>query len=77
MCQLSCRGRRKRNSLLRLAHVRIEVVEVSKLGGAETGVGVCGVVALVVFDVDEDIVLSGRREQLLVLVKELDGGLGD
>ena len=44
---------------------------------AGAGVGVGGVEALVVFDVDEDVVRAGVAEEVLVLGEELDGGFGD
>jgi hypothetical protein len=63
--------------LLWLAHVRIKVVEVSQFGGPESGIGVCGVEAFVVLDIDKDIVLACLFEQLLVVFEQLDGGLCD
>lgn len=62
---------------LRLRHVRVEVVEVAELRSAEAGVGVGRVEPLVVLDVDEDIVFLGGFEEVLVVLEELDGGLGD
>lgn len=60
-----------------LAHVAVEVVEVAQLFGPGSSVGVGGVEALVVFDVDKDVVPAGLAEQLLVLGEELDGRFGD
>jgi len=47
---------------LRLRHVAVKVVEVAQQLGAVAGVCVCGVEALVVLDVYEDIVLAGCGE---------------
>ena len=60
-----------------LAHVAVEVVEVAE--GPCSGAGVCvgGVEALVVFDVDEDVVLAGLAEEVLVLGEQFDGWFGD
>ena len=60
-----------------LAHVAVEVVEVAEVFCAGAGVGVGGVEALVVFDVDEDVVGAGAVEEVLVLGEELEGGFGD
>ena len=60
-----------------LAHVAVEVVEVAEGLGSGSGVCVGGVEALVVFDVDEDVVPAGFAEELLVLGEKLDGWLGD
>ena len=62
---------------LRLTHVGIEVVEVTELLSSESGIGVGWVVALVVLDVDEDVVLLGLGEELLVVLKQLDCWLCD
>ena len=60
-----------------LAHVAVEVVEVAEGLCSGAGVGVGGVEALVVFDVDEDVVLAGLVEEVLVMGEELDGWLCD
>ena len=60
-----------------LAHVAVEVVEGAEGRGAGAGVGVGGVEALVVFDVDEDVVLAGLVLEVLVLGEVLDGWLCD
>ena len=60
-----------------LAHVAVEVSEVAQSFGPGPGVGVGGVEALVVLDVDDDVVLAGLAEELLVLGEELDGRFGD
>ena len=60
-----------------LAHVAVEVVEVAEVLCSGAGVGVGGVEALVVFDVDEDVVIAGLAEEVLVLGEELDGWLCD
>ena len=41
------------------------------------GVGVSGVEAFVVLDVDEDVVLAGECEEFEVVREEFGGGLGD
>jgi hypothetical protein len=43
----------------------------------EAGISIGGVEALVVLDVDKDIILGGCLEQEEVMLKCLDGGLGD
>lgn len=60
-----------------LAHVAVEVAEVAQFRGPGPGVGVGGVEALVVLDVDDDVVPAGFAEELLVLGEELDGRFGD
>ena len=60
-----------------LAHVAGEVGEGAEGVCAASGVGVGGVEAFVVFDVDEDGVLAGMAEEVLVLGEELDGWLCD
>jgi hypothetical protein len=62
---------------LGLWHVAVEVVEVAKLLCLEAGISIGGVEALVVLDVDKDIILGGCLEQEEVMLKCLDGGLGD
>ena len=60
-----------------MAHVAVKVVEIAQ--GLCSGSGVCvgGVEALVVFDEDEDVVLSGFVQEVLVVGEELDGWFGD
>lgn len=62
-----------------MRHVRVEVVEFSQsaVHGAVASVRVRGVETLVVLDVDEDVVLLGFGEEVLVFGEELDGGFGD
>lgn len=62
----------KAEFLLRLAHIRVEVVEVSQFCGPEARIRVSRVEPLVVLHVDEDIVLACSLEQLLVVFQELD-----
>ena len=50
-----------------LAHVAVKVVEVAQGLRSGSGVGVGRVEALVVFDEDEKVALSGFAKQLLVL----------
>jgi hypothetical protein len=52
---------------LRLAHIGVEVVEVTKLLGSESCISIRRVVALVVLDVDKDVVLPGLLEKFLVV----------
>lgn len=63
--------------VLGLGHVAVEVVEVAELLGAEAGVPVGGVEALVVLDEDVDALLVGALDELDVVLQQLDGGLGD
>ena len=60
-----------------LAHVAVKVVEVAERFCSGAGVIVGGVEALVVFDVDEDVVGAGVAEELLVLGEMLDGWFGN
>lgn len=62
-----------------LRHVRVEVVELAQaaLDCTVACIGVCWVETLVVFNVDEDVVLAGFFEKVLVLFESLDGRLGD
>ena len=60
-----------------LGHIAVEIVEVTESGSTVMGVGVGGVEAFVVLDVDEDLVLAGEGEELEVVGQELGGGLGD
>ena len=60
-----------------LAHVTVEVVEVAEHFCSGSGIGVGGVEALMVFDVDEDVVGTGVAEELLVLGEMLDGWFGN
>lgn len=62
---------------LRLTHVGVEVVEVTKLLGPESCIGVGGIVTLVVLNVNKDIVLLGLLEELLVVLEQLDRWLCD
>lgn len=64
---------------LRLRHVRVEIVEVAEgAGGSSVArVGVRGVEALVVLDVDEDVVFAGGFEKGKVVGEELSRGLRD
>lgn len=62
---------------LGLAHVAVEVVEVAERFRSGAGVGVGGVEALMVLNVDEDVVSAGVAEEMLVLGEELDGWFGD
>jgi len=65
----------KAEKLLRLTHIRVEVVEVSQFRGPESCIGVCGVVSFVVLDIDKDIVFLCFFEQFLVVFEEFDGWL--
>ncbi len=67
----------KAEILLWLAHVRVEVVEVSQFCSPESRVGICGIEALVMLNVYEDIVLPSSFEQLLVVFEELDSWFRD
>ena len=62
---------------LRLAHIGVEVVEIAELLSPESSIGVGRVVALVVLNVDEDVVLLSLREELLVVLKQLHCWLCD
>lgn len=62
---------------LRLAHIRVKVVEITQLLRPETRIRVCRVVPLVMFNVNEDIVLLCGRKQLLVVFEQLHGWLCD
>jgi len=63
--------------LLRLAHVRVEVVEVAQLLCSEPRIRIGGVVSLMVFNIDKDIVLFCRGEERLVVCEKLDRRFGD
>lgn len=60
---------------LRLAHVRVEVVEVAELLSPESCIRVGRVVAFVVFDVNKDVVLFRLLQKLLVMLEQLDSWL--
>lgn len=62
---------------LGLAHVAVEVVEVSHGAGLEASVGVGRIEALVVLDEDEDAGFTGRFDQGEVVGQLLGGGFGD
>ena len=62
---------------LRLAHIGVEVVEIAELLSPESSIGVGRVVALVVLNVDKDVVLLSLREELLVVLKQLHCWLCD
>lgn len=62
---------------LRLAHVTIEVVEVTEGLGLSTRIRVCRVKALVVLDEDEDAVLARGLDQSEVVSQTLCCWLGD
>ena len=61
----------------RLRHVAVKIIKIAQSFGAGAGVGVGWVEALVVLDVDEDVVGAGFGEEVLVLGEVLDGGFGD
>ncbi len=63
--------------VLGLRHVRVPVVEVAEVLGLEARVRVRRVEALVVLDEDVDALFLGALDELLVVLEELDGGLGD
>ena len=56
-----------RSNILGLAHVGVEVVEVAQLLRSETRIRVCGIVSLVMLNVDEDIMFLGGCQKLLVM----------
>lgn len=60
-----------------LAHVGVEIVEVSQALGLEAGVCVGWVVTLVVLDVDEDAVFLCCGEESLVVLEGFDRGFGN
>lgn len=60
-----------------MRHVTVEVVEVAKLLSLCTSISVSRVVTLVVLDVNVDTLLLSEINQLLVLLEDLDSGLGD
>ncbi len=63
--------------VLGLGHVAVPIVEVAQLLGLEAGVRVGRVEALVVLDEDVDALCLGPLDELLVVLEQLDGGLGD
>lgn len=62
---------------LRLAHVAVEVVEITQVFCLGAGIGVGRVETLVVLDEDEYAVLPRLLEKVEVVVEELGCGLGD
>lgn len=62
---------------LRLAHIAVEVVEVTQVLGLGPGIRVGRVETLVVLNEDEDAMLSRLFEEVEVVVEELGCGLGD
>lgn len=70
-------GAERPQLVLGLGHVGVKVVEVAELPGAEAGVCVGRVEALVVLDEDVDALCARAPQQLLVVGQALDGRLGD
>lgn len=60
-----------------LGHVTVKVIEVTELFGSELCVGIGGVVAFVVFDIDVDAVFFGGGEEGDVVFEEFDCRFGD
>jgi hypothetical protein len=56
-----------RKDVLWLAHVRVEVVEITQLLRPEARIGICRVVSLMMFNVDKDVVFSRFLKEFLVV----------
>lgn len=55
------------SNVLWLAHVGVEVVEITQLLRPETRIRICGIIALVMLNVDEDAVFLRRCQKRLVM----------
>jgi hypothetical protein len=62
---------------LRLTHIAVEVIEITQTLGFGSRVRVSRVKALVVFDEDEDAILTRGLNQSEVVSQALGGWLGD